>query len=186
MKKTIVAVMVAASAVLSAQAFAAGNSANLTILGKVTDANNSCDVSPAPLIAGGTLTLNDIKASVLQGTNLNTPYQPLAKDIEYEIKDCTLGGAAYNGPLAITVTGDHISSMTDVLTNTASSPAQDSSVTVVNTNWSRVDLTGATAAQTITYSGNPVWMRFKAAYVRTGGTVSEGNVKGVATFTVSY
>ena len=37
MKKTIVAVMVAASAVLSAQAFAAGNSSSLTILGNVTD-----------------------------------------------------------------------------------------------------------------------------------------------------
>ena len=41
MKKTIVAVMVAASAVLSAQAFAAGNSSSLTILGYVTDTGDS-------------------------------------------------------------------------------------------------------------------------------------------------
>jgi type 1 fimbria pilin len=61
MKKTIVAVMVAASAVLSAQAFAAGNSSQLTILGNVTDTGESCNVTPAALIQGGSLTLDDVK-----------------------------------------------------------------------------------------------------------------------------
>lgn len=43
MKKTIVAVMVAASAVLSAQAMAT-NTAQVTVLGEVSDAANSCVV----------------------------------------------------------------------------------------------------------------------------------------------
>ncbi len=45
MKKTIVAVMVAASAVLSAQAMAT-NTAQVTVLGEVSDAANSCVVTP--------------------------------------------------------------------------------------------------------------------------------------------
>ncbi len=44
MKKTIVAVMVAASAVLSAQAMAT-NTAQVTVLGEVSDAANSCVVT---------------------------------------------------------------------------------------------------------------------------------------------
>lgn len=45
MKKTIVAVMVAASAVLSAQAMAA-NTAEVTVLGEVNDSSTSCVVTP--------------------------------------------------------------------------------------------------------------------------------------------
>lgn len=71
MKKTIVAVMVAASAVLSAQAFAAGNSSQLTILGNVTDTGESCNVTPAALIQGGSLTLDDVKASILEGQGVD-------------------------------------------------------------------------------------------------------------------
>ena len=71
MKKTIVAVMVAASAVLSAQAFAAGNSSQLTILGNVTDKGESCNVTPSAQIQGGSLTLDDVKASILEGQGVN-------------------------------------------------------------------------------------------------------------------
>lgn len=91
MKKTIVAVMVAASAVLSAQAFAAGNSSQLTILGNVTDTGESCNVTPSAQIQGGSLTLDDVKASILEGQAVNSPYMSLAKDIEYKIEDCQKG-----------------------------------------------------------------------------------------------
>ncbi|WP_228727992.1 fimbrial protein [Klebsiella grimontii] len=138
MKKTIVAVMVAASAVLSAQAFAAGNSSQLTILGNVTDTGESCNVTPAALIQGGSLTLDDVKASILEGQGVNSPYMALAKDIEYKIEDCQKGSSAYTGNLNVTVTGDYISGQDDVLTNTAVSPAANAAVTVVNTDGSRV------------------------------------------------
>ena len=161
MKKTIVAVMVAASAVLSAQAFAAGNSSQLTILGNVTDTGESCNVTPAALIQGGSLTLDDVKASILEGQGINTPYMALAKDIEYKIEDCQKGYSAYTGNLNVTVTGDYISG-------------------------SRVSFTGTTA-KTIAYTaGTPSYMRYKAAYVKTANGVTDGAVKGVATFTISY
>ena len=52
MKKTIVAVMVAASAVLSAQAMAT-NTAQVTVLGEVSDAANSCVVTPTGTLNNG-------------------------------------------------------------------------------------------------------------------------------------
>ena len=187
MKKTIVAVMVAASAVLSAQAFAAGNSTNLTVLGKVTATGESCNVTPAPLIAGGSLTLDDIRADKLENFALNSPYKELAKDIEYKVEDCQKGASDYTGNISVTVTGDYVSGMNDVLKNLAPNAANSAAVTVVNTDWSRVDLSGVNAAQTVAYTaGTPSYLRFKAAYVRTGSGVTTGDVNGVATFTLPY
>ena len=146
MKKTIVAVMVAASAVLSAQAFAAGNSSSLTILGNVTDTGESCNVTPSAMISGGSLTLDDVKASVL----------------------------------------DYISGQDNVLTNTAASPATNAAVTVVNTDGTRVSFTGTTPQVVAYTAGTPSYLRYKAAYVKTANGVTDGAVKGVATFTISY
>ncbi len=56
MKKTIVAVMVAASAVLSAQAMAT-NTAQVTVLGEVSDAANSCVVTPTGTLNNGIVQL---------------------------------------------------------------------------------------------------------------------------------
>lgn len=119
MKKTIVAVMVAASAALSVQAFAAGNSSSLTILGNVTDTGESCNVTPSAMISGGSLTLDDVKASVLEAMAVNTPYMSTAKDIEYKIEDCQKGATKYSGNINVTVTGDYISGLDDVLGDAA-------------------------------------------------------------------
>ena len=186
MKKTIVAVMVAASAVLSAQAFAAGNSSQLTILGNVTDTGESCNVTPSALILGGSLTLDDVKASALNALAINTPYMATAKDIEYKIEDCQKGATAYTGNINITVTGDYISGQDNILTNTAVSPATNAAVTVVNTDGSRVSFTGTTPKVVAYTAGTPSFMRYKAAYVKTAAGVTDGAVKGVATFTISY
>ena len=186
MKKTILAVMVAASAVLSAQAFAAGNSSQLTILGNVTDTGESCNVTPSALILGGSLTLDDVKASVLDALAINTPYMATAKDIEYKIEDCQKGATAYTGNINITVTGDYISGQDNILTNTAVSPATNAAVTVVNTDGSRVSFTGTTPKVVAYTAGTPSFMRYKAAYVKTAAGVTDGAVKGVATFTISY
>lgn len=56
MKKTIVAVMVAASAVLSAQAMAT-NTAQVTVLGEVSDAANSCVVTLTGTLNNGIVQL---------------------------------------------------------------------------------------------------------------------------------
>ena len=178
--------MVAASAVLSAQAFAAGNSSQLTILGNVTDTGESCNVTPSALILGGSLTLDDVKASVLDALAINTPYMATAKDIEYKIEDCQKGATAYTGNINITVTGDYISGQDNILTNTAVSPATNAAVTVVNTDGSRVSFTGTTPKVVAYTAGTPSFMRYKAAYVKTAAGVTDGAVKGVATFTISY
>ncbi|AYZ17478.1 fimbrial protein [Klebsiella pasteurii] len=186
MKKTIVAVMVAASAVLSAQAFAAGNSSQLTILGNVTDTGESCNVTPSAQIQGGSLTLDDVKASTLEGQAVNSPYMSLAKDIEYKIEDCQKGATDYTGNLNVTVTGDYISGQDNVLTNTAVNPATNAAVTVVNTDGSRVSFTGTTPKVVAYTAGTPSYLRYKAAYVKTAAGVTDGAVKGVATFTITY
>ncbi|MFX7780478.1 hypothetical protein ABTJ96_19400, partial [Acinetobacter baumannii] len=85
------------------------------------------------MISGGSLTLDDVKASVLEAMAVNTPYMSTAKDIEYKIEDCQKGATKYSGNINVTVTGDYISGLDDVLTNTAASPATNAAVTVVNT-----------------------------------------------------
>ncbi|WJD75171.1 type 1 fimbrial protein [Klebsiella michiganensis] len=186
MKKTIVAVMVAASAVLSAQAFAAGNSSSLTILGNVTDTGESCNVTPSAVISGGSLTLDDVKASVLEALAVNAPYMSTAKDIEYKIEDCQKGAKDFSGNINVTVTGDYISGQNNVLTNTAANPATNAAVTVVNTDGTRVSFTGTTPKVIAYTAGTPSYLRYKAAYVKTANGVTDGAVKGVATFTISY
>lgn len=186
MKKTILAATIAASAVFGTQAFAAGNSSHLTILGTVTDTGNSCNVTPSASIQGGTLTLDDVQAGVLDALAVNTPYMTLAKDIVYKIDGCQKGATAYTGNLNITVTGSYISGQDNVLTNTAAIPAANAAVTIVKDDGTRVSFTGATPEVVAYTAGIPSYMRYKAAYVKTAAGVTDGAVKGVATFTIDY
>lgn len=186
MKKTIIAAAIAASAVFGTQAFAAGNSAYLTILGNVTDTGESCNVTPGLAIQGGVLKLSDVKASALEALAVNTPHMALAGDIEYKIEDCQKGATAYTGNLNVTVTGDYISGMDDVLTNTAAGAATNASVTVLKTNGTRINFTGGTPEVVPFTAGQASTVYYKAAYVKTANGVTDGAVKGVATFTISY
>ena len=92
------------------------------------------------MISGGSLTLDDVKASVLEALAVNAPYMSTAKDIEYKIEDCQKGAKDFSGNINVTVTGDYISGQDDVLTNSAASPATNAAVTVVNTDGTRVRL----------------------------------------------
>ncbi|WP_434665850.1 fimbrial protein [Klebsiella sp. B345] len=186
MKKTIIAATIAASAVFGTQAFAAGNSAYLTILGNVTETGESCNVTPGLAIQGGVLKLSDVKASALEALAVNTPHMALAGDIEYKIEDCQKGATDYSGNLNIAVTGDYISGMDDVLTNTAAGGAKNASVAVIKTDGSRISLTGATPDVVPFVAGKASTVFYKAAYVKTANGVTQGPVKGVATFTISY
>ena len=73
-----------------------------------------------------------------------------------------------------------------MLTNTAASPATNAAVTVVNTDGTRVSFTGTTPQIVAYTAGTPSYLRYKAAYVKTANGVTDGAVKGVATFTISY
>lgn len=186
MKKNIVAVMVAAAAVLSAQAFAAGNTAQIVIHGTVTDTDNSCNITPYGSITGGTVVLDDIKVSALEALAINTPAMASAKDITYKITDCKKEGKDFDGNLSINVTGDYVSGTPDILTNQAANPAKNAGLALINSDSTRVKFDGTTA-KTVSYTKDaPALVTYKAAYVKTAAGVEAGEVKGVATFTITY
>ena len=187
MKKNLLAVLVAASAVLSVQAIAAGNTAQLVIHGTVVDSNESCNITPgAGAITGGTVILDDIKASVLEAAAINTPVMASAKDITYKVEDCMKGGTAFTGDLKVTISGNYMAGKPDILNNEAAKPAQNAALAMLHKDSSRVKFDG-TDVKTIAYkAGTPTILSYKAAYVKTADGVTVGDVKGVTTFTVTY
>lgn len=187
MKKNILAVIVAATSVLGAQAFAAGNTAQLVIHGTVSDSNESCNVTPATgAITGGTVILDPIKTSELEKVAVNTPAMVSAKDITYKVEDCKKAGADYTGNLQVSVAGNYVAGTPDILSNEAATPAANTGIALLNTDSSRVKFDGTGAATVAYTAGTPTMLRYKAAYVKTANGVTAGDVKGVATFTISY
>ncbi|WP_368543975.1 fimbrial protein [Enterobacter soli] len=186
MKKNILAAIITATVVLSSQAFAA-NTAQLVIHGTVTDTDNTCNVTPSGAITGGTVVLDDIKVSALEALAVNSPSLASAKDVTYKVEDCKKDGKDYDGNLNVSVAGDYISGSPDILTNQAASPAKNAALALMNSNdSSRVKFDGSTA-QTVAYTaGTPATLKYKAAYVKTAAGVEAGDVKGVATFTITY
>ncbi len=186
MKKNILAVIVAAASVLSVQAFAAGNNAQLVINGTVTDTDESCNVTPGGAITGGTVVLDDIKASALEALAINTPAMASAKNITYKVEDCKKAGDDFTGDLSVNVTGNYISGTPDVLSNEAASPATNAAIAMIHSDSTRVKFDG-TGSKTVSYTaGTPTMLNYKAAYVKTAEGVTPGDVKGVATFTITY
>lgn len=186
MKKSILAVVVAATAVLGGQAMAAGNTAQLVIHGTVSDSDESCNVTPGGAITGGTVILDDIKTSSLEALAVNTPAMASAKDIIYKVEDCKKAGADFSGNLNVNVSGNYIAGTPDILSNEAAKPATNAAIALINSDSSRVKFDG-TGAKTVAYTANtPVLLKYKAAYVKTAANVTPGDVKGVATFTITY
>ncbi|URO01168.1 type 1 fimbrial protein [Leclercia adecarboxylata] len=187
MKKTILAIFVAATAVVALPAMAAGNTANLVIHGEVFDDSESCNVTQAGALVNNTIILDDIKADVLEGLAVNTPSLAAAKDVVYKVEDCKTGGANYSGNLNVNISGEALSDMPNVLLNQiASGAAQNASVTLINRDNSRINFDGS-HSQTVAYQyGTPTYLRYKATYVRTAANVTPGEVKGTAVMTISY
>ncbi|MEB6379562.1 type 1 fimbrial protein [Leclercia adecarboxylata] len=186
MKKNIIAVMVAAAAVLSAQAFAAGNTAQIVIHGTVTDTDESCNITPYGSITGGTVVLDDIKVSALEALDVNTPSLASAKDITYKVTDCKKDGKDFAGNLSVNVSGEYISGTPDILSNQAANPAKNAGLALINSDSTRVQFDGS-KPKTVAYaSDTPTLLTYKAAYVKTAAGVEAGEVKGVATFTITY
>lgn len=184
MKKNIIAVMVAAAAVLSTQAFA-DNTAQLVIHGTVTDSDESCNISPYGAVTGGTVILDDIKLSELNKLAINTPASASAKDVTYKIADCKQGGKDFTGDLNVKVTGSYVAAYADILNNEAASPAGNTGIALLNADSTRVKFDGSTTTK-ITYNATNTLLTYKAAYVKTAATATAGDVKGVATFTITY
>ena len=190
MKKTILAVMVAASAVLSAQALAL-NTAQVVINGKVTDAQNSCNVIPDSSSAAvkGVLSLDDITDATLDQLADNTLAAAYTKKVAWRVSDCQNGGVAATG-LQVAFTGSHAVNA-NILDNEASDKALGVGLGMLKTGTSnRVTFDGTKVAQA--YNGNPVVLAYDVSYVKlpgasiAGTSLTKGDVKGVATLTISY
>jgi len=187
MKKTILAIFVAATAVAALPVLAAGNKANVVIHGVVSDDSNSCDVTPGGATTNNTVILDDIRADSLEALAVNTPAMSFTKEVVYKVSDCKSGGKDFTGNLNVSISGVTPSDMTNVLTNQiASGAAGNTAVTLLENDNSRINFDGS-HSKTIAYtSGTPTFMRYKATYVKTAEKVTPGNVKGTAVMTISY
>lgn len=186
MKKTLLAVFIAATAVISTQAFASGNGAHLVVHGIVADDTESCNVTPKGAITNSSVFLDDIKANQLDQLAVNTPSLAFAKDVIYKIENCKTGGSNYTGNLEIDMAGNYIPGQPEILTNEAATPAANASITLLNKDNSRVKFDGSTK-QTVPHTpGVPTIVQYKATYVKTAPGVVSGDIKGITTFTISY
>ena len=102
MKKTIVAVMVAASAVLSAQAMAT-NTAQVTVLGEVSDAANSCVVTPTGTLNSGIVQLITVTTAEANAESAGTLFK--TQDFGFDVQDCAQGSATPVTGVTVNVSG---------------------------------------------------------------------------------
>ena len=84
MKKTIVAVMVAASAIVSAQALAT-NTSEVTILGEVTDSKTSCVITPTGTLNNGIVRLTSVTTAEANGKTPNALFK--TAKFGFDVKD---------------------------------------------------------------------------------------------------
>lgn len=187
MKKTIVAVMVAASAVLSAQAMAT-NTAQVTVLGEVADAANSCVVTPTGTLNNGIVQLITVTTVEANAEAAGTLFK--TQDFGFDVKDCAQGSATPVTGVTVNVTGTSSTDAT-ILDNTAANGAAGIGIGIGIQRVSdahRVAFDGSDT-MTETYSAtNGTKLKYTTGYVRTNAAtvVTEGPVKGVATFTIDY
>lgn len=186
MKKTIVAVMVAASAVVSAQALAL-NTAEVTVLGEVSDSATSCVVTPTGTLNNGIVRLATVTTTEANSKEANTLFK--AQKFGFEVKDCALGSAnadKVNG-LTVAVNGT-TSSSANILENTAEGGAENIGIGMEKvSDASRISFNGTSMAETYTV-GKVTKLDYTAGYVKVNASnsVTEGPVKGIATFTIDY
>ncbi|WP_179373169.1 fimbrial protein [Klebsiella pneumoniae] len=212
MKKTIVAVMVAASAVLSAQAMAT-NTAQVTVLGEVSDAANSCVVTPTGTLNNGIVQLITVTTAEAANSCVVTPTGTLnngivqlitvttaeanaeaagtlfkTQDFGFKVTDCAQGSSSPVTGLTVNVAGVTSSDKT-ILDNTAAGGATGIGIGIQRLSDSHRVAFDGSDTMTESYSATTgTQLKYTTGYVRTNAatTVTEGPVKGVATFTIDY
>ncbi|HBQ3374670.1 TPA: type 1 fimbrial protein [Klebsiella pneumoniae] len=183
MKKTIVAVMVAASAVLSAQAMAT-NTAQVTVLGEVSDAANSCVVTPTGTLNSGIVQLITVTTAEANAESAGTLFK--TQDFGFDVKDCAQGSATPVTGVTVNVSGITSSDNT-ILDNTASNGAIGIGIQRISDSH-RVAFDGSDTMTESYSAASGTQLKYTTGYVRTNAAtpVTEGPVKGVATFTIDY
>lgn len=187
MKKSIIAVFVAATAVLSVPAIAAGNTAQVVVQGSIIDDTESCNVTTGGAIVNNTVVLDDIKANELEKLAVNSPSLAFAKDVIYKVTDCKTAGQNFTGSLNVKLSGSFIPGMSDVLSNDiAINPAGNAALTLINYDLTRINFDGSDSKMIAFTPGDTVVLRYKATYVKTANNVTPGTLKGTTVMTISY
>lgn len=185
MKKTIVAVMVAASAVLSAQAMAT-NTAQVTVLGEVADAANSCVVTPTGTLNNGIVQLITVTTAEANAEAAGTLFK--TQDFGFKVTDCAQGSANPVTGLTVNVAGITSSDKT-ILDNTAAGGAIGIGIGIQRLSDSHRVAFDGSDTMTESYSATTgTQLKYTTGYVKVNSAtpVTEGPVKGVATFTIDY
>lgn len=185
MKKTILAVMVAASAVLSAQAMAT-NTAQVTVLGEVADAANSCVVTPTGTLNNGIVQLITVTTTEANAATPGTLFK--TQDFGYDVTDCAQGSATPVTAVTVNVTGAS-SSNANILDNTAPNGAAGIGIGIQRVRDAHRVAFDGSDTMTESYSATKgAQLKYTTGYVKVNAAtpVTEGPVKGVATFTIDY
>lgn len=186
MKKTIVAVMVAASAVLSAQALAI-NTAEVTVLGEVNDSSTSCEVSPTGTLNSGIVRLITTTTSEANDQTPNTLFKEA--EFGYDVANCAKGSTSTTVTgLNVSVFGTTNNTSKDILENIAENGAEGIGIGMAKfADNTRLNFDSTLMSESYK-PGEVTHLRYKAGYVKLNSTtpVTEGAVKGVATFTIDY
>jgi major type 1 subunit fimbrin (pilin) len=187
MKKTIVAVMVAASSVISAQALAL-NTAEVTILGEVNDSTTSCVVTPTGTLNKGIVRLHTVTTKEVTDQAVNTLFK--SQKFGFEVKDCAKGASpAVNVNSIVVAVSGTAGPVNNILANTADNGAAGVGIGIENFKDSTRLVVDGTGSVTTPYtSTKPTYVDFLAGYVKINDTtaVTQGPVKSVATFTIDY
>lgn len=186
MKKTILAMVITASTAFSAQVFAT-NQAEVTIQGEVADSKSSCVVTPTGTLNNGIVKLITVTTAEATGKAVNTLFKN--QKFGFQVSDCAVGGPDENNVtgLSVKVTGTN-SSSPEILDNVAEDGATNIGIGIQKLSDSsriKFDGTAVNEAYTPQQTTN---LEYLAGYVKVNGAnpVTEGPVKGVATFTIDY
>ncbi|MCE9901579.1 fimbrial protein [Raoultella terrigena] len=186
MKKTILAMVITAATAFSAQALAT-NQAEVTILGEVADSQTSCVVTPTGTLNNGIVKLMTVTTAEATGQSVNTLFKN--QKFGFQVKDCAIGGADESNitGLSVKVTGTS-SVAPEILDNVADNGAQNIGIGIQKvSNSARIKFDGTAVAEAYTPQ-QATNLEYLAGYVKVNAAnpVTEGPVKGVATFTIDY
>lgn len=187
MKKTILAMVITAATAFSAQALADPSQAQVTIEGAVGDSKTSCVITPIGTLNNGIVKLITVTTAEASAQTANTLFKN--QQFGYRISDCALGGPDENNVtgLSVKVTGT-TASTPDILDNVAPNGAKNIGIGIQKlSNSARVLFDGTPVTEAYT-PHQATDLEYVAGYVKINGAnpVTDGPVKGVATFTVDY
>ncbi len=161
-------------------------SADVTVLGEVSDAANSCVVTPTGTLNNGIVQLITVTTAEANAEAAGTLFK--TQDFGFKVTDCAQGSSSPVTGLTVNVAGVTSSDKT-ILDNTAAGGATGIGIGIQRLSDSHRVAFDGSDTMTESYSATTgTQLKYTTGYVRTNAatTVTEGPVKGVATFTIDY